>query len=135
MVARLNAFRVTDTPSALVSTGLVTSGHQPSQPSQGFRATPSELWELAKETMKQHGQICEPVPGLGDDAILTLRGDRTAQVAWLTDGRLATVGVTSLQAEKGWVIASARAIAELVGGQALTGSESAVSLRTREESR
>lgn len=113
LVVQLNAYRVLDAPVALVSTGLVTAG----PPGVGFRATPRELWELAKEILIQRGQFCEPLPGLGDDAFLTLRGGCTAQVAWLTAGRLATVGVTSMQAEKGWAIASARALAERAGDQ------------------
>ena len=58
--------------------------------------------------------------GLGDDAFLTLRGDHTAQVAWLTVDGLATVGVTSLRADKHWVVASARALAEFAGDHLAT---------------
>jgi hypothetical protein len=46
-----------------------------------------------------------------------MRGAHTAQVAWLNGEQLATVAVTSLQAEQRWVIASARALAERAGKQ------------------
>jgi hypothetical protein len=112
LMVRLNAYRVTDAPTALVSTGLVIAADTLSV---GLRATARELWELAKETLDRRGQICHPVAGLGDDALLVLRGDRTAQVAWLTAGRLATVSVTSRQGDAPWAIASATTIARLAG--------------------
>jgi hypothetical protein len=112
LVARLNAYRVTDAPMALVTTGLVTAG---SAPGEGFRATPRELWDLAKTALSQRGQLCEPVPQLGADAFVTLRGDHTAQVAWLNGDQLATVGVTSQHADQAWLITSARSLAELAG--------------------
>jgi hypothetical protein len=113
LVARLNAYRMTDAPSGLVLTGLVSDNGEP--PSVGFRVTPRALWELAKEMLKQGGHVCDPVAGLGEDAFLTLRGDHTAQVAWIAGERLASVTVTSLQADKPWVIGSARALAERAG--------------------
>jgi hypothetical protein len=110
LVARLNAYRVTATPTALVCTGLVIAADTPSV---GLRATARELWELATETLDRRGQICQPVAGLGDDALLVLHGGCTAQVAWLTAGRLATVSVTSRQDDTAWAIASATTIARL----------------------
>jgi hypothetical protein len=115
LMVRLNAYRITEAPSALVLTGLVSDTGEP--PSVGWRVTPRALWELAKEMLKQGGHGCEPVYGLGEDAFLTLRGDHTAQVAWIAGDRLASVTVTSLQADKLWVITSARALAERVGNQ------------------
>ena len=114
LMARINAYRVVDIPSALVSTGLVVADDAPLV---GFRATPRELWDLARETLAQRGDVCEPVEGLGEAAFLTLRGAHTAQIAWITAERLATVGVTSMQAETAWVVAAVRALAGLVGGQ------------------
>jgi hypothetical protein len=116
LMARINAYRLPDPPSALVSTGLVTDIDD-LPPSIGFRVTPRGLWQLAKELHIQGGQRFEQVRGLGEDAFLTMRGAHTAQVAWLNGERLATVAVTSLQAEQQWVIASAQALAERVGQQ------------------
>jgi hypothetical protein len=116
LIARINAYRLPDPPSALISTGLVTDMDD-LPPSIGFRVTPRGLWELAKELHTQGGQNFEQVRGLGEDAFLTMRGAHTAQVAWLNGERLATVAVTSLQAEQRWVIGSARALAERAGKQ------------------
>lgn len=115
LMARLNAYRITEAPTALVMTGLVSDNGEP--PTVGWRVTPRALWEMAKELLKHGGHVCEPMFGLGDDAFLTLRGDHTAQVAWIAGERLASVTVTSLQADKQWVIDSARALAERVGNQ------------------
>jgi hypothetical protein len=116
LMAWINAYRLPDPPSALVSTGLVTDIDD-LPPSIGFRVTPRGLWELAKELHTQGGQNFEQVRGLGEDAFLAMRGAHTAQVAWLNGERLASVAVTSLQAEQRWVIASARALAERAGKQ------------------
>jgi hypothetical protein len=116
LVARVNAYRVPDRPSALISTGLVTDVDD-LPPSVGFRVTPRGLWELAKELHTQSGQSFEQVGGLGEDAFLTMRGAATAQVAWLSGERLASVSVTSLQSAPHWVVASARALAERIGNQ------------------
>jgi hypothetical protein len=49
--------------------------------------------------------------GAGETAFLAVYGDVTAQVAWLTGGRLATASVTSLVWEQAQTIEVARSTA------------------------
>jgi hypothetical protein len=112
LVVRLDTYRVPDEPGMLVSIGLVTP-----DPEHGARqrATVRDLWFLANSALITHGVPCEHVLGIGDDAFLALHGGQTAQVAWLTTDRLATVSVTSLRGDSHWAMATARSLARLAG--------------------
>jgi hypothetical protein len=108
LVVRLDTYRVPDEPGVLVSIGLVTPDSE-----HGGRqaATARDLWFLANTALITHGVPCEHLLGIGDDAFLALHGGQTAQVAWLTGDRIATVSVTSLRSDRQWVMATARSIA------------------------
>lgn len=99
---------LTDEPGAVVSVGLVSleSGQN-----AGHQATVRDLWVLASEALANHGVPSEPLVDMGDVAFLAHCGGRTAQVAWLTADRLATVSVTCLGDEQQWTVDSARSIA------------------------
>jgi hypothetical protein len=108
LLVRLDAFHVGEGARAPVAIGLVSP--EPGPPIAG-RTTACDLWRLANAALVEHAVPCEHLLGLGDDAFLALHGGRTAQVAWLVGGRLATVSVTSPGGDKHWAIEAARALA------------------------
>ena len=108
LTVRVDAFRVNDASGAVISIGLV---RQASDQGVRHRATPRDLWLLATEAFVSRGVSAEPLSGLGEVALLAHFGGGTAQVAWLTDDRLASVSVTCLGDEQQWMIDSASSIA------------------------
>jgi hypothetical protein len=108
LTIQLDTFRLTDEQGGLVSIGLVSA-----DPESSYRdgATARTLWLLAHEALVTHGVPCEHLVGIGDDAFLALHGGCTAQVAWLTRDRLATVSVTTPRDDSQWAMSVARSIA------------------------
>jgi hypothetical protein len=106
----LYVFQVTDGSGALVCLSAVRP--DPAAPGDGG-ATPADLWKLACEALVRYDIAYEWHVGIGDDAFLVVYGGVTAQVAWVTVDRLATVSVTCLAGEQGWAVEAVRSIAIL----------------------
>jgi DNA-binding CsgD family transcriptional regulator len=113
LTVQLDAFRVIDQPSALVTVALVT---REAAPAGERRCHVGDLWRLANTVLDERGIPREHLVGLGDDGFQALHGGCTAQVAWLTGDRMATVSLISLNADVSSSLDRARAIATAVDG-------------------
>lgn len=111
LTVQLDAFRVVDEPSALVTVALVTRG---AAPAGERRSQVSDLWRLVNTVLTEHRIPREHLVGLGDDAFQALHGSSTVQVAWLSRDRMATVSLTSLNADVSSSLGQVRAIATAV---------------------
>jgi hypothetical protein len=110
----LGVFQVTERSPALVCLSVI----RPDSAAGGTgRATPADVWALACEALARFSVTHEPQAGIGEDAFLALYGSVTAQVAWVTGDRLATVSVTCLGGTRTWLVAAARSIAVFLDGR------------------
>jgi len=110
LAVSLGVFRVSGEDGAVVSLSVV--GPDPGWAGR-LGATAANLWWLATTAVAHLGVASEHVIRHGDDGFMALYGGRTAQLAWLTGERVATVSVTSLAGDADWAMRAARALADL----------------------
>ena len=108
LLLSLEVAQATDGTGVLVCLGVITI--DPAATAT-VGASPPDLWALADEPLSRYGMAFESPIRIGDRSRLVVYGGITMQIAWLSGERLMTASVTSLEANDGWAIEAASAIA------------------------